>query len=132
VDSHQADKGPGGIEYIDVVLDGVPHCRAAGFAPAYIRAALRIASAGTQVISRPSRRARLYVLRQLVETVRVFFHEGLVIKTFLADHMDHRQGQRLGRARAQLQPEVGPPGQFGSSWVHDNHLAPAVSWASPG
>ena len=54
--------------------------------------------------------------------MRVLLHEFPVVEALLADDVYDRQGQGLGRAGAQLEPEVSLLGQLGPPGVDNDHF----------
>ena len=126
-DPHQAGQGAGGIEKVDVVLDGVAPLQGGGFGlgvhPGGLADRLRRHPGDPRNVFRG---VLLCVLRQLVEAVGVLLHEILVVKTLLADDVDHGEGQGLDRPGPKLEPEVRLFGQLGPAGVDNDHLGAAL------
>ena len=83
-----------------LLSSGWPKRIAAGLASAYMRAACTIFSAGTQVICATFSGGYSWTRSlQLVEAVRPFLDEFLVVEVLVDDDVEHAQRQRAVGAR---------------------------------
>ena len=98
-DRHEADQGAGGIEGVDVVLDGIAPLEGRRF-----RRGVQPGGLADRVGGNPGdlgdlfRGILFHMPGQVFEAVGVFFDEILVVERFLDDDVEKAQGQRLGRS----------------------------------
>ncbi len=120
-DSHKTYQGPGGVKYIDIMLDSIAPLQSGRFA-----AGIQMGCLSDQIrryfsdIGYRLRVVGLHMFRQLLKAIGKAINEIPIIQQVIDYHMNEAQGQSGICTRFYLQPQISPLSQTGTTRV-DNH-----------